>query len=61
MASHTTELVRSVRDHRMPAERLRADIRQAGFFQSDVASGAAIDDSELWKPDLLDSFVEVAL
>ena len=45
----------------MPAERLRADVAKTGFFQSDVASSAAIDDSQLWKPDLLDSAVKVAL
>ena len=58
---HAAELVRGVRDYRMPAERLRADIGKAGFFQSDVAGRAAIDDSELRKPDLLDPVVEVAL
>ncbi len=55
-----TKLVRSVRDYRVGTKRLGADIGETGFFQSDVASGAAIDDSELRKPDLLDSVVEVA-
>ena len=45
----------------MPAERLGADVAKTGFFQSDMACSAAIDDSELRKPDLLDSVVEVAL
>ena len=60
---HAAELVKRVRDYRMLAERLGADIGKTRFFQSDVASGAAIDDSELRQPDLLDSVVvvEVAL
>ena len=63
VAHHAAKLVKRVRDYRMPAERLGADIGKTGFFQSDVAGGAAIDDSELRKPDLLDAvvFVEVAL
>ena len=58
MAHGAAELVPCcVRDYRMPAERLCADIGKTGFFQSDVASGAAIYDSELRKPDLLDPAV----
>src|SRR5208282_154500 len=56
---HATELVKRVRDDRMPAERLYADIGKTGFFQPDVAGGAAIHDSELRKPDLLDPVVLV--
>ena len=60
---HTAELVERMRDHRMATERLSADIFKAGFFQSDVAGGAAIYDSELRQPDLLDPivFAKVAL
>jgi len=58
---HAAKLVRRVRDCRMLAERLCADIGKTGFFQSDVAGGAAIDDSEPRKPDLLDPVVEVSL
>jgi hypothetical protein len=60
---HAAELVERVRDYRMPTERLGADIGKTGLFQSDVAGGTAIYDSELRKPDLLDSivFVKVAL
>src|ERR1700680_4849375 len=58
---HAAELVGGVRDYRVPAERLCADIGKTGFFQSDVASSTAIHDSELRKPDLLDPAVEVAL
>src|SRR5208282_911454 len=61
VAHHAAELVKRVRDYRMLAERLCADVGQTRFLQSGVASGAAIDDSELRKPDLLDSVVEVAL
>ena len=32
-----------------------------GFFQSDVATGAAVDDAEFGQPDLLDAALEVAL
>ena len=58
---HAAELVKRVRDYRMPAKRLCADIGKTGFFQSDVAGGAAIYNSELRQPDLLDSVVEVSL
>src|ERR1019366_1081073 len=58
---HAAELVKRVRDYRMHAERLCADIGKTGFFQSHVAGGAAIYDSELRKPYLLDAVVEVAL
>ena|ERR1035441_80493 len=63
MTHHATELVSCVRDYRMPAERLCADIGKTSFFQSDVAGGTAIDDSEPRQPDLLDPVVvvEVAL
>jgi hypothetical protein len=36
-----------------------ADIGEAGFFQTGVASGAAVDDSQLRKPYLLDAIVIV--
>ena len=55
------ELLRGVRNHRMAAERLRGDVAKAGLFQSDVAGGATIDNSEPGKPDLLDPVVEVSL
>ena len=45
----------------MLAEWLCGDIGKTRFPQSHVASGAAIDDSELRKPDLLNPVVEVAL
>ena len=63
MTHDAAELVERVRNNRMLAERLGADIGKTRFFQSDVAGGAAIDDSELRQPDLLDSVVvvEVAL
>lgn len=60
---HAAELVKRVRDYRMLAKRLCADVGKTGFFQSGVAGGAAIDDSEGRKPDLLNPvvLVEVAL
>jgi hypothetical protein len=47
----------------MPPKWLGADIAHTRFFQSDVASGTAIHNSELRKPDLLDAvmLIEVAL
>ena len=56
---HAAVLVERVRNHRMLAKRLRTDIGQTRFFQSGVASGAAIDDSDLRQPDLLDPIVIV--
>ena len=64
VAHHATELVKGMRNYRMAAERLgNVGIGQARFFRSDVAGGAAIDDSELRKPDLLGVvvFVKVPL
>src|ERR1700690_3821385 len=61
VAHDAAELVRCVRDHGMAAERLCADVGKAGLFQSDVAGGAAIDNAEPGKPDLLDPVVEVSL
>ena len=59
---YAAELVQRVRDYGMPTKRLgKVGIGQARFFQSGVAGGAAIYDSEARKPDLLDSVVEVAL
>jgi len=61
VAHHAAKLVEGMRDYRMPTERLRADVGEAGLFQPDVASRAAIDRSELGQPDLLDAAVKVAL
>ena len=63
MAHYATELVQCVRDYWMAAEGLSANIFEAGFFQSDVAGGTSIHDSELRQPDLLDAivFAKVAL
>ena len=58
---HAAKLVGRVRDHRMAAEWLCADIGETRFFQSHMARGAAIDDSDLRKPYLLDAVVEVTL
>ena|SRR6266581_5848337 len=61
MTHDAAELINVVRVHGMPAKRLQADVRQAGFFHSNVASGAAIDDPQFRKPDLLNSVVEMPL
>src|SRR5271157_2525461 len=63
VAHHTAELIERMRNRRMASKWLGADIGQTRFFQSDVASGTAIHNSKLRKPDLLDSvvLVEVAL
>ena len=59
---YAAELVKRVRDYRMPAKRLgKVGIGQARFFQPGVAGGAAIYDPKLRMPDLLDAVVEVAL
>jgi hypothetical protein len=60
MTHHATELVQRMRDYWMRPKWLGADIGKTGFFQSDVTGGAAIDDSELRKPYLLQPTVEVA-
>jgi hypothetical protein len=56
---HAAILVKRVRDYRMLAKRLAADIGEAGFFQTGVATGAAVYDSQLRKPYLLDAIVIV--
>ena len=61
MADRASELIELVRDRGVRAERLGGNIRQAGFFQADVATGAAVDYSEFGEPDLLDAALEVAL
>src|SRR5208283_1867247 len=59
MTHYAAVLVQRVWNDRMPAERLCADIGKSCFLQSNVAAGAAIHDSELRQPDLLDSIVVV--
>jgi hypothetical protein len=39
---HAAELVRGVRNYRMPTKRLRTDVGKTGFFQSHMAGGAAV-------------------
>src|SRR5208283_4561740 len=56
---HAAVLIQRMWNRRVLAERLRADVRKARFLQSDVAAGAAINDSKLRQPDLLDSIVVV--
>src|ERR1700686_336427 len=61
MANRASELIELVRNRRMRAEGLIRNIRETGFFQPDVATGAAVYDSEFGQPDLLDPAVKVAL
>jgi hypothetical protein len=56
---YAAKLVKRVRDDGMPPKRLYADIGKTGFFQSGVARGAAIYNSELRQPDLLDPGVPI--
>src|SRR5208337_3609958 len=56
---HAPELVKCVRNCRMPAEWLGADIGKTRLLQPNVAGGASIDDSDLRKPYLLDPVVLV--
>ena len=59
MAHGAAELIELVRNHRMSAEGLGSNIGKAGFLQSDVATGAAVDDSKFRQPDLLNPCLEV--
>ena len=45
----------------MRAERLHIYVGEAGFFQTDVATCAAVDHAKIGQPDLLNSSLEVAL
>src|SRR5579872_3048215 len=59
MAHDAAELFDVVRNHGVSAERLLSHVGQAGFIQSDVASLAAVHDTEFGMPDLLNSALEV--
>ena len=61
MAHCAAELIELVRDRRMRAIGLVGNVGEAGLFQSDVATGAAVDYAEFGQPDLLNAAVEVAL
>src|SRR5208337_134012 len=61
MANHAAELLRPVRDRGMPAKRLGGDIRQARFFQTNVAGRATVYDSKLGKPYLLNAALKMTL
>src|ERR1700758_768279 len=61
MTNYAAHMVRRVRNHWMPPERLGADIDEAGLFQAHMASGAAIDHPEFRQPDLLNSSLKMSL
>ncbi len=61
MADRAPELIELVGNDGMRAERLGGNIRQAGFFQPDVATGATVDYAKFGQPDLLNAALEVAL
>ena len=61
MAYGASELIEFMRDHWMRAKWLIRNIRQAGFFQSNVATCAPVDDPQFRQPDLLDTALEVSL
>ncbi len=61
MARCASKLVQLVRDRRMPAIGLGRDIAQAGFFQSNMATGTAIHYAKIGEPDLLDTAGKVPL
>src|ERR1035441_3155249 len=61
MADRAPELIELVRDHGMRAERLVGNVGKSGFFEPDVATGAAVDNAQFGQPHLLDSAPEVAL
>ena len=61
VAYDAAKLIQLMGNDRMPAERLHAHICEAGFLQSHMASRTAIDHAEIWKPDLLNSALKMAL
>jgi hypothetical protein len=61
MAGGTPEFRQGVRNGRMLAEGDRTNVVETGFFQSEMASGAAVGDLLLGKPNLLNAGFEVPL
>ena len=61
VADGAAELVELVRNRRMRAKWLSRNVSERGFFQPNVATRAAIDDSEIWQPYLLNAALEVPL
>ena len=61
VADRASELVESMRYYGMLPERLRVHIGEAGFFQTNMATGAAVDHSEIGQPDLLNPSLKMAL
>src|ERR1022692_1643150 len=61
MAEGASELVELMWNHGMRSERLLVYVGEAGFFQSHVATGAAVNHAEVGEPDLLNPSLEMAL
>src|SRR5580698_7074379 len=61
MADRASELLQLVRDDGMRAIGLIGNIGEARLFQSDVATGAAIDHAEFGQPDLLQAALKMPL
>ena len=60
VTDHATESIQRVRNYRMLPEWLLAHIRKTRFIQPQVASGAAVNDTEFRQPDLMDPRLEPA-
>src|SRR5215472_7689975 len=61
MTHHTSELLSGVGNDGVLAVRLQTNIPEARFFQSNMATAAAIGDAQFGMPDLLDPRLEMAL
>src|SRR5215831_14467503 len=59
MASRATELIEIVGNRRMLAIGLRGYIRQADFFEPNMAASTTVDDTELGQPNLLNASIEM--
>src|SRR3954468_12593012 len=61
MARRASKLIQLVRNRRMSPIGLAGHITQADFFESNVATGTAVDHAQLREPDLLNSTGKVTL
>src|ERR1017187_5560533 len=61
MAYRASELLELMWNHGMRAEGLHVHVGEAGFFQTNVATRAAVDHAEFGQPDLLDPSLEMPL
>src|SRR5215467_3659424 len=61
MALRASELIQKVRNHWMFAVWLYGNVSEARLFQSDMATGAAINDTQIRQPHLLNTSLKVPL